>query len=69
MIDMSYEQAVALLKKAVKFSNIKNQKHIDLTLVNAPELPQYQNALMVVKSTIDKGEKTQEEVNATLGVG
>ena len=68
MIDMTYQQAVELLRKAVKMSNIKNQKHIDFSLVNAPDLPKYQDALMVVKSAVVKGEKTEAEMNSDLGL-
>lgn len=68
MIELSYDEAVALLRKAVKYSTVKNQKHIDLSLVNAPDLEKYQQALMVVRSAVDKGEKTQEEMNTDLGL-
>lgn len=68
MIEMTYEQAVELLRKAVKFSTIKNQKHIDLSLVNAPDLPKYQDALVVVKTAVVKGKKTEAEMNSDLGL-
>ena len=64
----SFEEAIKLLKNAVKYSNIDNQKHLDLSLVDASERFLYQQALMVVQSTVIKGEKTQAEVNELIGL-
>lgn len=64
----SYEEAIKLLRNAVKFSNIENQKHIDLTLINADERAKYQMALMSVQSLVVKKEKTQAQVNEDLGL-
>lgn len=64
----SFENAIELLKNAVKYSNIENQKHIDLTLINASERLKYQLALVVVQNAIAKGDKTQSQVNESLGL-
>ena len=68
MIDMTYEQAIALLKNAVKFSAVKNQKHLSFQLVNSEDLELYKDALMLVRSSVDKGERTQAELNTDLGL-
>lgn len=65
----TFDEAIALLKNAVKYSTIDNQKHLDLALVNADERIKYQEALMVVQSAVARGETTQKEVNELLGVG
>lgn len=64
----SFETAIKLLKNAVKYSNIENQKHIDLTLVNASDRIKYQMALVVVQNAVATGSKTQTEVNELLGL-
>ena len=43
MPTLSFDEAVNLLKKYVKFSEVKNQKHIDLSLCTAEDRPQAQN--------------------------
>lgn len=64
----SFDEAINLLKNAVKYSTIENQKHIDLTLVNASERVKYQMALVVVQASVASGAKTQSEVNEQLGL-
>ncbi|OIQ15515.1 MAG: hypothetical protein BM556_17915 [Bacteriovorax sp. MedPE-SWde] len=64
----SFDDAVTLLKTAVKYSTIKNQKHLDLTLANAQERMNFQKALMVVQSSVKRGEVTQAELNEKLGL-
>lgn len=64
----NFEDAVKLLKNAVKYSNIKNQKHLDLSIINANERLEYHKALMVVQSSVKRGEITQAEVNEKLGL-
>ncbi len=64
----SFEEAIKLLRNAVKYSNIDNQKHLDLTLIDAQEKLGYQKALMTIQSMVLKGEKTQAEVNELLGL-
>jgi hypothetical protein len=44
---LSFDEAVNLLKKYVKFSEVKNQKHIDLSLCTAEDRPLAQKALVI----------------------
>jgi hypothetical protein len=65
---MNFDEAVKLLKNAVKFSHIDDQKHIDLTLVDASQRQTYQNALVIVNRKVAVGEMTREELRHTLGL-
>lgn len=62
------DEAIALLKKAVKYSAVKNQKHIDLSLCVAQERPQYQKALIIVNLEVEKGTFTKDQLIAKLGL-
>ena len=65
---LSFDEAVHLLKKAVKFSEVKNQKHIDLSLCIASERPLYQKALMIVNLEVEKGTLTLDQLKIKLGL-
>ena len=65
---MTLEEAIILLKNAVKYSAVPGQKHIDLSLVGVEDLPSYQKALTVVNSAVAKGEIAREKVMAQLGL-
>lgn len=65
---MTLDEAVTMLKKAVKYSEVKNQKHIDLSLCIAVERPLYQRALIVANLEVQKGTLTQDELKARLGL-
>ncbi len=65
---LSFDEAVKLLRNAVKYSTIENQKHIDLSLVNASDRLEYQKAIMVVQAAVKRGEFSQTEVNEKLGI-
>ena len=65
---MTLDEAVTMLKKAVKYSEVKNQKHIDLSLCIAEERPVYQRALIVANLEVQKGTLTQDELKARLGL-
>lgn len=65
---MTLDDAVALLKKAVKWSEVKNQKHIDLSICIAEERPLFQKALVVANLEVEKGTLTQEELKVRLGL-
>lgn len=65
---MTIDQAISLLKKTVKYSAVKNQKHIDLTLVPAVELNKYESALALVFNEVKKGTLTEEELKNLLGL-
>ena len=58
---MQLDEAIELLKKAVKFTGTIDQKHIDLTIVPAAERPQYEKALAVSQLSIKDGIITKDE--------
>ncbi len=68
MTNMTLDEAVTLLRKAVKWSEVKNQKHIDLSLCIAEERPTYQRALVIVNTEVEKGTLTQDDLKARLGL-
>ena len=65
---MTLDEAITILKNAVKWSEVKNQKHIDLTLVGAEERPLYQRALVVANLEVEKGTLSQDDLKARLGI-
>ncbi|MBC97630.1 MAG: hypothetical protein CME63_07770 [Halobacteriovoraceae bacterium] len=65
---MNFEQAVALLKNAVKYSHIEGQKHIDLTLVDASERPEYQKALALCRAQVAQNLISEDELRDKLGL-
>jgi hypothetical protein len=65
---MTIDEAIATLKKAVKYSHIEGQKHIDLSLVNANELEIYQRALIATRLAVTKGELTEDDLKNRLGL-
>jgi hypothetical protein len=65
---MTLDDAVTLLKKAVKWSEVKNQKHIDLSVCIAEERPLLQKALVIANVEVEKGTLTQDELKARLGL-
>lgn len=65
---MTLDDAVTLLKKAVKYSEVKNQKHIDLSICVAEERPLLQKALIITNIEVEKGTLTQDELKARLGL-
>ncbi len=66
-MNMPYEVAVAKLKKAVKTSHI-DQKHMDLTLVDPLEREELQKALMFIKAMIVRGEISDAQFKADVGL-
>lgn len=67
-LTLSFDEAVNLLKKYVKFSEVKNQKHIDLSLCTAEDRPQAQKALVIANLEIEKGTLTQAQLLTQLGL-
>jgi len=65
---MSLEESILELRKIVKYSDVKGQKHLDLSLVNANKRPDYQKALVEVNVAVKKGELTEEELKQKLGL-
>jgi len=64
----TFEDAVQFLRSAVKFSKIKNQKHIDPALVNAEDLGDYQKAMVLVRHEVDSGKISQDDLKNKLGL-
>lgn len=65
---MNFEEAVMLLRNAVKYSHIQGQKHIDLTLIDAQERPEYQKALAVCRAHVAQDLISQADLNTALGL-
>lgn len=69
MTTLSFDEAVSLLTKFVKFSEVKDQKHIDFSICTAEERPVAQRAMMVVNAEVEKGTLTMDELKTKLGLG
>ena len=65
---MNIEEALKIVKKAVKSSHIKNQPHVDLSLCTAQERPIAQEALMYLQAEVSKGNMTEDELKEKLGL-
>lgn len=65
---LSFDEAVNILKKYVKYSEVRNQKHIDLSLCTAPERPLAQRALIIANLEVEKGTITKDQFIAKLGL-
>ncbi len=62
-MDMDLDQAINLLKNAVKGSAVEEQNHIDLSVIPADQLPKYQKALMISQMAIREGKITKDDFN------
>lgn len=60
---MELNQAIELLKRAVKYTGVIDQKHIDLTVVPVEDKPKYEEALVVAMTAIKDGKIGREEFN------
>ncbi len=60
---MEINQAIELLKRAVKYTGVIDQKHIDLSVVATEDRPKYEEALKVVQLAIKGGQITRDEFN------
>ena len=65
---MSLDEAIVLLRQAVKWSEVKNQKHIDLSVCIAEDRPLFQKALIVANLEVEKGTLTQDDLKIRLGL-
>lgn len=65
---MNLDEAIKMLRNAVKDSHLENQKHIDLSLVDASERAEYEKALMYCQASVARGELTDEELKNRLGL-
>lgn len=66
--EMTLDEAIKLLKRAVKYSEVKGQKHIDFSLCIAEDRPKFQRALVKANLEVQKGTLTQDELKARLGL-
>jgi hypothetical protein len=65
---MNFEDAITILKNAVKDSHLVDQKHIDLSVVDASERADYQKALMICQAHVAQGHISQEDLKTRLGL-
>ena len=61
-------EAIDFLKPFVKYSEVKNQKHIDLSLCLANDRIIGQNALVITRLAVEKGEITEDQLKTQLGL-
>jgi hypothetical protein len=62
------QEAIENLKSIVKFSAVKGQKHLDLTLVEASKREVFERYLVVVQNAVKAGELTEDELKEKLGL-
>lgn len=67
-LHLSLDESISLLKRYVKYSEVKNQKHIDLSLALAEDRSVAQKALIVTRTAVDKGELTEDQLKERLGL-
>ncbi len=60
---MELNEAIELLKRAVKHTGTIDQKHIDLTVVPADQKPIFDEALKVAMSAIKAGSISRDDFN------
>lgn len=65
---MNLDDAIKLLKNAVKESHIDNQMHIDLSLVDASDRADYEKALMYCQASVAQGKLSDEDLKSRLGL-
>ncbi len=63
---MSLDEAILILRNAVKHTGTIDQKHIDLTLVPATDRARYEQALMVTQMAVKDGILTRDDLFARL---
>lgn len=67
-IDQELDQAINLLKKAVKESHLKNQRHIDMTIPMASERSKYEKALALTRAYVKADKISEEDLKKRLGL-
>ncbi len=65
---MNTEDAIKLVRKVVKESHVKNQRHIDLSVCTADKRADTQEALVFLQALVAKGEMTDDELKEKLGI-
>lgn len=66
--DMNLDDAIKLLRNAVKDSHLKNQKHLDLTLIDASEREKYQVALIIAQQAVKEDIISDSDLKKRLGL-
>ena len=64
----SFEDAIHFLRKAVKYSNIDGQKHIDPALVNSEDLDNYRRSMIIVRKEVEAGTISEDDLKQKLGL-
>lgn len=67
-MNLTFDEAINILKKYVTNSEVKNQKHIDLSLCLVADRELSQKALVIVNLEVEKGTLTQDQLKAKLGL-
>ncbi|MBK25189.1 MAG: hypothetical protein CME70_14440 [Halobacteriovorax sp.] len=65
---MTIEEALKLVRKAVKHSHLDNQPHIDLSVCTADKRIITQEALTFLQAEVVKGNMTEDELKEKLGL-
>lgn len=65
---MNLDDAVILVRHAVKHTGTIDQKHIDLTIVPAKDRGRYQAALAFCQAAVKAGELSRDELLRRLGL-
>lgn len=60
---MNLDQAITLLRNAVKYTGTIDQKHIDLTIVPADQRNLYERAMAICQTCIKDGQISRDEFN------
>ncbi len=68
MVPMTYQQAIEILKYAVKDSHLDNQRHIDLTVVGTEKREEAEQALISLRTYMAKQEVSEAQVKKDLGI-
>jgi hypothetical protein len=58
---MELNEAIELVKRAIKNNATNDENHIDLTLIPASELSKYQKALALIRLSINEGKISNDE--------
>ena len=65
---MTVEEALKLVRRAVKESHLDNQRHVDLSVCTADTRAATQEALAFLQGEVVKGNMTEDELKEKLGL-
>ncbi len=63
---MTLDEAITLVRKAVKHTGTIDQRHIDLTVVPAREREEYERALAQIQLAVKEGQLSRDEMARRL---